>query len=110
MKITEKVLAADSNRVTEDGVHNLFERMERMVAQNPSFCNITWGAGGTTADLKLEIANKMQNIVKHIRAKYGDYFGIQSDFMDADVLAEAHLDVVESDGLSTLESYQNDLA
>ena len=48
---------------TEDGVDNLFERMDRMVAHNPSFCDITWGAGGTTADLTLEIANKMQNIV-----------------------------------------------
>jgi len=75
MKIIEKIhaAAADPNRVvfsfeffppkTEDGVDNLFERMDRMVAHNPSFCDITWGAGGTTADLTLEIANKMQNIV-----------------------------------------------
>ncbi|XP_010251464.1 PREDICTED: methylenetetrahydrofolate reductase 2-like [Nelumbo nucifera] len=48
---------------TEDGVDNLFERMDRMVSHNPSFCDITWGAGGSTADLTLEIANKMQNIV-----------------------------------------------
>ncbi|KAL9321549.1 hypothetical protein ACSQ67_013388 [Phaseolus vulgaris] len=37
--------------------------MDRMVVHNPSFCDITWGAGGTTTDLTLEIANKMQNIV-----------------------------------------------
>ncbi|KAG6418408.1 hypothetical protein SASPL_120612 [Salvia splendens] len=111
---------------TEDGVDNLFDRIERMVAYSPAFCDITWGAGGTTADLSLEIANRMQNMVcvetmmhltctnmplssidhalstinsngihnvlalrgdpphgqdkfvqvKHIRAKYGDYFGI----------------------------------
>ena len=48
---------------TEDGVENLFERMERMVAHNPAFCDITWGAGGSTADLTLEIANRMQNTV-----------------------------------------------
>ncbi|XP_011005230.1 PREDICTED: methylenetetrahydrofolate reductase 2-like [Populus euphratica] len=48
---------------TEDGVDNLFERMDRMVAHNPSFCDITWGAGGSTADLTLDIANKMQNII-----------------------------------------------
>ncbi|KAF3621494.1 Methylenetetrahydrofolate reductase 1 [Capsicum annuum] len=48
---------------TEDGVDNLFERMERMVSHNPSFCDITWGAGGSTADLTLEIANRMQNMV-----------------------------------------------
>ncbi|RDY10000.1 Methylenetetrahydrofolate reductase 2 [Mucuna pruriens] len=175
MKIIEKILAADPNRVvfsfeffppkTEDGVDNLFERMERMVAHNPSFCDITWGAGGTTADLTLEIANKMQNIVcvetmmhltctnmpvekidhalhtiksnglqnvlalrgdpphgqdkfvqveggfacardlvKHIRAKYGEYFGIT-----VAGYPEAHPDVIESNGLSTPESYQSDL-
>ncbi|KAG2722374.1 hypothetical protein I3843_02G109200 [Carya illinoinensis] len=48
---------------TDDGVDNLFERMDRMVAHNPTFCDITWGAGGSTADLTLEIANRMQNIV-----------------------------------------------
>ncbi|EXB68652.1 putative methylenetetrahydrofolate reductase [Morus notabilis] len=48
---------------TEDGVENLFERMERMVAHGPTFCDITWGAGGSTADLTLEIANRMQNMV-----------------------------------------------
>uniref|UniRef100_M1C551 Methylenetetrahydrofolate reductase n=1 Tax=Solanum tuberosum TaxID=4113 RepID=M1C551_SOLTU len=48
---------------TEDGVDNLFERMERMVSHNPSFCDITWGAGGSTADLTLEISNRMQNMV-----------------------------------------------
>ncbi|KAK9125803.1 hypothetical protein Scep_014649 [Stephania cephalantha] len=48
---------------TEDGVDNLFERMDRMVAHNPSFCDITWGAGGSTADLTLDISNKMQNMI-----------------------------------------------
>lgn len=48
---------------TEDGVDNLFERMDRMVAHNPTFCDITWGAGGSTADLTLDIANRMQNII-----------------------------------------------
>jgi len=35
-----------------------------MVAHGPSFCDITWGAGGSTADLTLEIANRMQNMVR----------------------------------------------
>lgn len=71
-KITEAT-AGDGGRVvfsfeyfppkTEDGVDNLFERMDRMVAHNPSFCDITWGAGGSTADLTLDIANKMQNMI-----------------------------------------------
>ena len=45
------------------GVENLFDRQDRMASLNPTFCDITWGAGGTTADLTLEIANKMQNTV-----------------------------------------------
>ncbi|KAH9611345.1 hypothetical protein KSS87_023187 [Heliosperma pusillum] len=74
MKVIEKIRAAEAeNKIlfsfeyfppkTDDGVDNLFERMERMVSHNPSFCDITWGAGGSTADLTLEIANRMQNIV-----------------------------------------------
>uniref|UniRef100_A0A2P2JJG0 Methylenetetrahydrofolate reductase n=1 Tax=Rhizophora mucronata TaxID=61149 RepID=A0A2P2JJG0_RHIMU len=48
---------------TEDGVDNMFDKMERMVVHNPAFCDITWGAGGSTSDLTLDIANKMQNII-----------------------------------------------
>lgn len=46
---------------TAEGVENLLERQERMVAHGPVFCDITWGAGGTTADVTLDIAIKMQN-------------------------------------------------
>ena len=34
-----------------------------MASYGPTFCDITWGAGGTTADLTLDIAAKMQNMV-----------------------------------------------
>ena len=37
-----------------------------MATHDPTFCDITWGAGGTTADLTLEIAGKMQNMVCHV--------------------------------------------
>ncbi|XP_042514672.1 probable methylenetetrahydrofolate reductase isoform X2 [Macadamia integrifolia] len=74
MKVIEKIreAAADDRVVfsfeyfppkTADGVDSLFERMDRMVSHNPTFCDITWGAGGSTADLTLEIANKMQNMI-----------------------------------------------
>ncbi|XP_062212821.1 methylenetetrahydrofolate reductase (NADH) 1 [Phragmites australis] len=74
MKVIEKVreAAADGRTVfsfeyfpprTEEGVENLFERMDRMVAHGSAFCDITWGAGGSTADLTLEISNRMQNMV-----------------------------------------------
>eukprot|EP00798_Chlamydomonas_sp_ICE-L_P019960 gene19960-26668_t len=45
---------------TDDGVENLFERMERMVTNAPVFCDITWGAGGSTAEVTLGIAERMQ--------------------------------------------------
>lgn len=45
------------------GVENLFDRQDRMASYGPMFCDITWGAGGTTAELTLDIAAKMQNMV-----------------------------------------------
>jgi 5,10-methylenetetrahydrofolate reductase len=37
-----------------------------MVAYGPTFCDITWGAGGSTADVTLGIATKMQNLVRMV--------------------------------------------
>lgn len=48
---------------TEEGLENLFERLDRMAAYGPTFCDITWGAGGSTADVTLDIAVKMQNYI-----------------------------------------------
>lgn len=53
---------------TDDGVRNLTERQHRMAALNPTFCDITWGAGGSTADLTLDIASRMQNEVRRTAA------------------------------------------
>lgn len=49
---------------TEEGLANLFERQSRMQALGPAFCDITWGAGGTTSELTLEISAHMQNKVR----------------------------------------------
>lgn len=48
---------------TGEGVENLFVRMDKMAAAGPLFCDITWGAGGSTADLTLDITNQMQNMI-----------------------------------------------
>lgn len=46
---------------TETGVKNLHDRMERMKgALSPLFTDMTWGAGGSTADLSLDLALHMQ--------------------------------------------------
>lgn len=69
-KINEKIEAGEKffsfeffPPKTEDGVKNLHARQERMAALGPTFCDITWGAGGSTADLTLTIATDMQNTV-----------------------------------------------
>jgi len=42
---------------SEEGVANLYSRMERMkTTLHPLFTDVTWGAGGSTADLSLRIA------------------------------------------------------
>lgn len=177
MKIIDKIRAAEAEGRTlfsfeffpprtEEGVDNLLERLDRMAARGPAFCDITWGAGGTTADVTLDIAAKMQNLicvetmmhltctnmpadkidealeaakkaglcnilalrgdppkgqenfeqveggyacaldlVKHIRAKYGDYFGIA-----VAGYPEGHPDgIVEGDAKATEENYRKGL-
>ena len=75
MKIIEKINSQVDNGETfysfeyfppktEDGVKNLHERQKYMQSLNPLFCDITWGAGGSTADLTLTIADKMQKEVR----------------------------------------------
>lgn len=48
---------------TDDGVINLFQRLDRMALMAPIFIDVTWGAGGSTADRTLEICKSAQNIV-----------------------------------------------
>jgi len=40
---------------TDLGVTNLYERFDRMAALNPLWIDVTWGAGGSTADKTMEI-------------------------------------------------------
>lgn len=49
---------------TEQGVQNLYERFDRMKLQNPLYMDVTWGAGGSTSDLTIELC-------KNITQKYG---------------------------------------
>lgn len=45
---------------TSEGVKNLYKRFERMSRLGASFIDVTWGAGGTTSDLTLEISRTAQ--------------------------------------------------
>jgi len=46
---------------TTDGVQNLYERLQRMVMLDPVWIDVTWGAGGSTSELTLEICETAQN-------------------------------------------------
>lgn len=48
---------------TKTGKQNLFFKIEKMSRLEPLFIDITWGAGGSTSDLTLEICDKTQNIL-----------------------------------------------
>ncbi len=45
---------------TEAGLHNLYARIERMATLEPVFVDITWGAGGSTSEKTLGIAENLQ--------------------------------------------------
>lgn len=73
MKIIDKIQEArDADRnfysfeyfppKTEIGVANLYDRIDRMAELSPSFIDVTWGAGGSTAGLTIDIATKAQNL------------------------------------------------
>ncbi|KAI3662610.1 hypothetical protein MP638_000720 [Amoeboaphelidium occidentale] len=47
---------------TAQGVQNLFDRLERMYTLGPEFIDVTWGAGGTTSELTMEICSTAQNV------------------------------------------------
>ncbi|KAI9483871.1 MAG: methylenetetrahydrofolate reductase-domain-containing protein [Benjaminiella poitrasii] len=47
---------------TPQGVQNLYDRMERMQRFGPEFIDVTWGAGGTSAELTTEIVATAQSV------------------------------------------------
>mmetsp|Transcript_11709 Transcript_11709/g.19880 ORF Transcript_11709/g.19880 Transcript_11709/m.19880 type:complete len:383 (+) Transcript_11709:187-1335(+) len=49
---------------TAEGVANLYDRIARMASQEPLFVDFTWGAGGSTCELTLELCTT-------VKAKYG---------------------------------------
>jgi hypothetical protein len=63
---------------TDEGVHNLKERQTRMAALGPTFCDITWGAGGSTADVTLDVARSMQQEVRGLGGGRGAPAGAPS--------------------------------
>ena len=46
---------------TKLGQQNLYFKLEKMALYEPLFVDLTWGAGGSTSDLTLEMSINMQN-------------------------------------------------
>ena len=51
---------------TDFGLDNLYTRIDRMASLQPAYIDITWGAGGSTADRTLEMSKTIQK-----------YFGLE---------------------------------
>ncbi|RKP22569.1 methylenetetrahydrofolate reductase-domain-containing protein, partial [Syncephalis pseudoplumigaleata] len=73
MKITQKLHKAEAEKrpywsfeyfppKTQQGLLNLYDRMERMYRLGPEFIDVTWGAGGSTSDLTLDICGTAQTV------------------------------------------------
>ncbi|KAK4531350.1 hypothetical protein CCYA_CCYA07G2207 [Cyanidiococcus yangmingshanensis] len=45
---------------TEQGVLNLYDRVARLSRLEPLFVDVTWGAGGSTSELTLELSGNIQ--------------------------------------------------
>ena len=52
---------------TDFGLDNLYSRIDRMASLQPAYIDITWGAGGSTADRTLEMSKTIQ---KYYDASY----------------------------------------
>ncbi|ODV65541.1 methylenetetrahydrofolate reduct [Hyphopichia burtonii NRRL Y-1933] len=68
--VKEKILSLKSNErfisfeffppKTDAGFRNLLARLSRMLALNPLFITVTWGAGGSTSEKSLDLAATCQ--------------------------------------------------
>ena len=76
-------------------MQNLYERFDRMKNQKPLYMDVTWGAGGSTSDLTVELC-------KNITQKYGQVANMHltctnmpAEKVDT-ALEQVHLDAVHT--------------
>ena len=105
MKIIDKVLALIEKREmifsfeffppkTAGGTENLYVRINRMSALEPTWIDVTWGAGGQTSERTLEIASNTQkycgvDVMMHLTCTLflNDCFGC----LDHEIFIASHL-------------------
>ncbi|GMM33702.1 methylenetetrahydrofolate reductase (NAD(P)H) [Saccharomycopsis crataegensis] len=76
MKVTDKLLQAHETAdlpatfsfeffppKTEQGIQNLYDRMDRMYHLNPTFIDVTWNAGGRVSKISNDIVNTCQSVL-----------------------------------------------
>ncbi|KAL1918329.1 uncharacterized protein VTP21DRAFT_2989 [Calcarisporiella thermophila] len=47
---------------TQQGVQNLYQRIERMYHLQPTFVSVTWGAGGSTFERTVDLSSSIQSV------------------------------------------------
>jgi len=94
---------------TETGVKNLYARMERMKESiNPLFSDVTWGAGGSTAELTLDIARKLRD-TGHVANMHMTCTNMDKDG-DPKVAIHSALETAKNDGIMNIVALRGDPA
>ena len=60
---------------TDSGTENLLDRIDRMGKVNPFWVDVTWGAGGSTSDVTLDLCSHIQafsglDVLMHLTCTY----------------------------------------
>jgi adenosylhomocysteinase len=87
---------------TDEGVQNLYARLGRMKMQEPLYADFTWGAGGSTADLTLELT-------KQTKLRFGlePNMHLTCTNMDASLITKA-LDSCKESGIQNICALRGD--
>lgn len=113
MKIIDKLRAAKSAGTafhsleffpakTDAGLENLYARVERLGRLHPLFIDVTWGAGGSTAELTMDICMHTQNV-----CGLDTMMHLTCTNMGRDALA-AVLDRARAEGIQNLMALRGD--
>lgn len=87
---------------TEAGVENLYQRFWRMSKQDPLFADLTWGAGGSTSDLTMELCT---NAVKEFGLEVNMHLTCTN--MKKEIIEQA-LSTAKSNGIRNICALRGD--
>jgi len=94
---------------TDVGVKNLYARMERMKESiNPLFSDVTWGAGGSTADLTMDIAEQLRK-TGHVANMHMTCTNLEKDG-DPKAAVHSALVTAKNNGINNIVALRGDPA